>query len=92
MCKIDGFYIPSKNSDSLYDFMLPTTAKVECITKTKGGYRIAVAHYMRGYYEWESPADEDVCYAHTLIEVKKNSKSKYKYVIKKITSIVYCKH
>jgi phenolic acid decarboxylase len=72
--------------------MLPATAKVECIRKIKGGYRIAIANYMRGYYEWESPAEKTVCYAHTLMDVKKNSKSKYKYVIKKINSIVYCKH
>lgn len=89
---ISGLYLAPNNSDSTYDFALPTNAKVECIRKIKGGYRIAVAHYMRGYYEWESPADEDVCFAHTLIDVKKNSKSKYKYVIKKINSIVYCKH
>ena len=90
-CETSGISPPS-NSDSMYDFMLPETAKVECMIKTKGGYRIAVAHYMRGYFEWESPDDKNVCYAHTLIGIKKNSKSKYKYVIKKINSIVYCKH
>lgn len=90
--KYMGRYLPSSASYSIYDSMLPATAKVECIRKINGGYRIAVAHYMRGYFEWESPDDEDVCFAHTLIDVKKNSKSKYKYVIKKVNSIVYCKH
>lgn len=90
--KYMGRYVPSSGSYSIYDSMLPATAKVECIRRTKGGYRIAVAHYMRGYFEWESPDDKNVCYAHTLIDVKKNSKSKYKYVIKKINSIIYCKH
>lgn len=90
--KYMGRYVPSSGSYSIYDSMLPATAKVECIRRIKGGYRIAVAHYMRGYFEWENPDDKNVRYAHTLIDVKKNSKSKYKYVIKKINSIVYCKH
>lgn len=64
------------------------TAKVECIRKIKGGYRVAVAHYMTTYYDNSKPSDET--FAHTFIDVKKNKKSKYKYVIKKINSVVYC--
>ena len=89
---ITDMYITPSSSDSLYGFLLPTTAKVECITKAKNDYRIAVAHYMRGNYELESPADKDECFAHTYIDVKKNRKSKYRFIIKKINSIVYCEH
>lgn len=79
ICSDSDFWI----DDSHYK-----TAKVECIRKIKGGYRVAVAHYMTEYYDGGGNAD--VTYAHTFIDVKKNKKSKYNYVIKKINSIVYC--
>lgn len=72
---------------SFIDNYFYKTAKVECIRKIKGGYRVAVCHYMTEYYD--SGATMDMSYAHTLIDVKKNKKSTYKYVIKKINSIVY---
>ncbi len=77
-------------SDSNFwvDKSIYKTAKVECIRKIKGGYRVAVAHYLN---EYDDSGDESSrTYAHTLIDVKKYKKSKYKYVIKKINSIIYC--
>ena len=75
-----------KTGDFLNDLIFKT-AKVECIRKIKGGYRVAVAHYMTSYYENAEPSDET--FAHTFIDVKRYNKSKYKYIIKKINSIVY---
>lgn len=74
-------------SDDFSNELIYKTAKVECIRKINGGYRVAVAHYMTEYYE--GGGTSDTTFAHTLIDVKKYKKSKYKYVIKKINSIVY---
>lgn len=75
-------------SDDFNNDITYKTAKVECIRKIKGGYRVAVAHYMTKYYESYDSSDET--FAHTFIDVKRYNKSKYKYVIKKINSVIYC--
>lgn len=67
----------------------PKTAKVACIKKIKGGYRVVVDHYLTDYHLFETP--RDMIYAHTMMDVKKNKKSCYKYVIKKINKVVYFK-
>lgn len=83
------FWLTVKDG-SFVEKYLYKTAKVECISKIKGGYRVAVGHYMTKHYQ--SGATSDMSYAHTLIDVKKNSKSKYKNVIKKIHCISYVKY
>lgn len=64
-------------------------AKIECIRKIKGGYRVAVAHYadvndLNNY-------QDVVCYAHSIIDVKKKSSAPYKFILKKIKTVKYIK-
>lgn len=74
-------------SDNSTNGLIYKTAKVECIRKIKGGYRVAVVHYMKECYDRDEKPNR--AFAHTFIDVKKNKKSKFKFVIKKINSVVY---